>query len=425
MMRIHCLLVLTACAQLMPREVATSPSPAPEQTAARRPHPADEPKQASLPDVPATAAHPTVAWFVARTGEMPGLRLAGTGKATASVALAKSFALDHALYAIAPACLRDHNLTRTAAALARSEPIKDAAGVERARALIPQIKSLSDQELASVKDYSDHANGEIAAKGVAEALGAMGAEAASAYQPGATLDVRALHGWVELLEVCFDDTRPKLIERALAHYHQLLTTGAAPARSANVAVRPVHPGIATYVRVSGERASVAEMADLVAVDVGDTLRGSNVDVTLFVADVAVRDLAPRTLRQCHANAEADAIAKVAPIRNAQTLQKGSSTLMALDGGDGPNHLCIEAAANLAHDSLEAAFDAQTWLHNGINSEPSYARSAFNGWLNVVSGLADLNASAADVQKLRVELLTRAVAKLRTLPRRTETSREPR
>ena len=425
MMRILGVLALTACAQLMPQQGATSSSPAPAQTVARRPAPRDEPKQAPLPDVAATAAHPTVAWFVARTGEVPGLKLGGTGKASPSVALVKGFALDHALYAIAPACLRDYKLTRTAAALAKSEPIKDAAGVERARALITQVKSLSDQELAGVKDFSDHSNGEVAAQRVAEALGAMADEAASAYQPGATLDVRALHGWVDLLEVCFDDTRPKLVERALAHYHHLLVTGASPARSANVAVRPVHPGISTYVRISGERASVAEMAELLAVDVGDTLRGSNVDVTLFVADIAVRELAPKTLRLCHANAEADAIAKIAPIRNAQTLQKGASTLMGLDGGDGPNHLCIDAAQNLAHDSIEAASDAQTWLRDGINSHPSYARSAFSGWLNVVGGLGDLNAPAADIQKLRVELLTRAVAKLRTLPRRTETSREPR
>src|SRR5678816_1874625 len=128
MTRILCLLALSACSVLTRHatsSTARSGSPASAEPVGK-PAPKDEPREAPLPDVPASWAHPTIAWFVAKTGEVPGIAFGGTGKATVTAAQVKDFALEHAMFAIAPACLRDYKLAKTAAAVAKVEPIRDA-----------------------------------------------------------------------------------------------------------------------------------------------------------------------------------------------------------------------------------------------------------------------------------------------------------
>jgi hypothetical protein len=402
---------LSACTLLQPKP-AVEPSPAPDVT----PREAEAPPkpESAEPDAPlgsVESAHPTIAWFVMRVREVPGIALGKTGRARPTAALVRPFLLDRAISTIAPACLRDYKLTKTAAALAKVPPITDASRVETARAAIAQIGPLSNQELVG-KDYSDRANGEGTAQAVTQALDKLAADAATS----TPLDVEALRGWIELLEVCFDSTRPRIVERVLGQYHELLLTGKPPARGATVRVRPVHEAIATYVRVIGEQLSVHEMAELLSVDVGDTRRGTNLAVALFAADVAIRELAVRTLRACGAAPEADRIANVAPVQSSRALTSAATLLMGFDSSEGANRFCIGAGQGAARSAIGAASDAQDYLRQGINSHPSYARSALTGWTEALRGLTDLR---VDTQGLGRDLLARAVTKLRSLPRRTE------
>ena len=65
-----------------------------------------------------------------------------------------------------------------------------------------------------------------------------------------------------MLDVCFDKTRPELIERVLGQYVLLLRTGKPPARTKKLPARHVHPGIAAFVRLHGERAGNSDSLPL-------------------------------------------------------------------------------------------------------------------------------------------------------------------
>lgn len=60
-------------------------------------------------------------------------------------------------------------------------------------------------------------------------------------------------------------------------------------------LRYVHPGIAQLLRLAGDQLPLAEFAALLALDPSDTLRGGNLEVSLFASDLTLRELMPRAL----------------------------------------------------------------------------------------------------------------------------------
>lgn len=378
---------------------------------------------AAMPAVPKSAAHPTEAWFVARTGEIPGFGLGGTGHAEAPPATVMTFVLDAAVADIAPACLRDYQLTRTAGKLAKVGAIEDQAGIDAARAAIAAIAPDAEAELAGA-EFSDHENGLGAAQRAAEALSSIADATALAVDDGnRALGSDALAGWVELLDVCFDATKPAVIERNLGRYHKLLATGKRPARGAKVASRPIHPGLRTLLRLLGEQMPLGDFAALLAIDPSDTLRGKNTDVGLFAADISIRELTVKTLELCDDKPDATKVAKLAAIKSEASYRKALDVAMGLGSTDRED-LCLGMAQNnlgLAIEDVSSQFDYQ---REGINSHPYYARGLFSGWTAFLSGFATLKMPPAEVAELTQDLVSRTVKRLRQLPRRKETSREP-
>lgn len=374
--------------------------------------------------LPETAAHPSIAWLVARIRDVPNVPLGRTAQTRVNALEASSFLTERAIGDIVPSLLRTRHLPRTAEKLARVRPIGDAASFQAAQALVQEAETFARGEVGTIQDYSDHANAEGAAQGSFEVLHAMLADVSSrAQRPPGPIEDAALRPWYTLLDFCNDDTSIELVERGLAHYAKLLQTGRAPARGERVTPRWLHPAIRTYLYIAGERLPLADFAVILGVDATDTLRGRNIDVHLIGAEVALRDLAPRVLDLCNAHAEATALRATRPIRDERTLTAAAELLGSMNDYDNPNRLCVEAASNMT-DPVGEASSAFGYIRQDINSHPYYARGAIVGWISALAFFSERGVPHDQVLALAVGLLTDTVAKLRRMPRRRETTREP-
>ncbi len=421
--------LLTGCPPLVRPQLGPGPRPVPAGSpsasaplASAAPGQAKAPSPApALPVVPKDAAHPMVAWFVAKTGEVPGFALGGLGQAAPPAELVSGFVLERAAVDIAPVCLRNYRLNKTAARLEKISTIHDAASLDAAMKVISEIEKVGEDEAKAMSSYSDQVNSQGAAKQVSEVLRTTVQEVSG---QKTELGASALRGWVSLLEVCFDQDRPAVVDRNLGQLVSLLKTGRAPGRGLRPQLRYVHPGLAQFLRLAGDQLPLAEFAALLALDPSDTLRGGNLEVSLFASDLTMRELTPRALELCGAKDEAAAMAKLGPITSQASLEKAANLLGSFESQDTQRRLCLEAAQNLAHGVFGAAFEAISYQKSRINSHPYYARGAFSGWLQYRRFWATFKVPEAEIAKQTKDLLERTIKKLRQLPPRKETSREP-
>ncbi|MFO0727713.1 MAG: hypothetical protein U1E65_28295 [Myxococcota bacterium] len=421
-MRSLLLLAVTAhaaCPGLVKPTVGPRPDDLPRATTADSAPPSPAaPVAAPTPSVPKEATHPAVAWFIAKTGEVPGLALGGVGTAAPPADVLQGFLLERAAVDIAPACLRERGLNKSAAQLQKITSIHDAASLESAKKTLGTLRSISGAEVQAMTNYSDQANGRDAAEAIATTLDQISSGAPK------DLELKSLAGWAGLLEVCFDKDRPAIVERNLSQLLSLLKTGKAPARGAGGGGRRVHPAIETYLRIAGGQLSVGEYANLLAIDVTDTWRGGNLELELFASDISLRELAPAALERCGAKDEAAQLSKLPPVRSAAQLEQATKLLFSFDGENGPNRWCITGVQNLTHQITSEAYSGLSYQKSGINAHPYYARSAIVGWLRYRQFWADSKLSEPEIAKLTQQLLIKTVTKLRALALRKEPSREP-
>lgn len=427
-------LLATASCELLQQQAGGSAGPAPstseygsaggESPSAQSAEPAALGATSVTTGLPEGAAHPSIAWLIARIRDVPNVPLGDTAHTRVTALEASSFLTERAIGDIVPSLLRTRHLPRTADKLARVRPISDPASFQAAQTVVTEAETFARGELGTIQDYSDHANAEGAAQGSFEVLHAMLADvSARGQRPPSPVEDAALRPWYALLDLCNDDTKIELVERGLAHYARLLRTGRAPARAERVTPRFVHPAIRTYLYIAGERLPLADFAVVLGVDATDTLHGRNIDVNLIGADVALRDLAPRVLDLCNAHTEAGALRATRPIRDERTFIAARDLLGGMSDYDNPNRLCIEAALNTAQSVGETS-EAFSYIRQDINSHPYYARSAIVGWVSTFGFFSEHGVPHDQVVALAVQLLTDTVAKLRRLPRRRETGREP-
>lgn len=430
-----CLIAATGC-ELLQRQSAGSSAPS-GSTSEYGSAGGERPSSGTAADAPAAtptgittglpddAAHPSVAWILARMRDIPNVPLGRTAQTRVTALEASSFLTERAIGDIVPNYFRTRHLPRTADKLARVRPISDPASFQAAQSIVAEAETFAQGELATLQDnYSDHANAEGAARGSFEVLHAMLADvAARAQRPPGPIEDAALRPWYTLLDFCNDDTQTVLLERGLAHYVKLLRTGRAPARTERVTPRLMHPAVRTYLYIAGERLPLGDYAQLLGVDATDTLHGRNVDVALIGADVALRELAPRVLDLCNAHGEATAMRATRPIRDERTFIAARDLLGSMGDYDDPNQQCVNAAQNMSQSVGEAS-DAFGHVRQDINSHPYYARGAIVGWVSTFGFFSERGVPREQVLALAVKLLTETVAKLRRLPRRSETSREP-
>lgn len=388
--------------------------------------PSDVPAVTPVETLPPDAAHPVIARFLARTGEVPGHGFGGTSRTRASALDVQAFATHRAIADIAPAYLRSRHLPSAAAALGRVRPIRDAASFAEARARLDEIRAAAHEEVAGLREYSDRANAggawELTHEVLKSMLDDLGRRAGA---PDAPLADDVLDGWARILDECNDDDVPGLVEKNVVHLAVLLRTGRAPAANQRVAVKHVHPGLATYVRLLGRDLTTAEMAQVLSIDLGDTLRGRNTDVMLFAADRAVRDLAPRILESCGATAEAADLRSTPPIRTEAQLDAALERYADMTHWERNletrHRLCIEAGSAALVDDAHAAFQAE---RGDYNSHPYYARNALASWRQALTSLREFGMPREATLELAMTLLRDAHAALKRMPRRRETSREP-
>ena len=383
----------------------------------------DEAPNAVTTGLPATAAHASLAWFIGRIGDLPDATLGGTAQSKVDGTKALSFVAELAIGDVAPSILRTRHLPKTATALAAVKPITDAASLKVAVTLVSDAKKLAHDELATITSSSDKSNAQTASERTFEALDALlsdlGVRSAAAPAP---IPDRLLSSWVALFEGSNDVTQIELLERDVPLVVTLLKTGVAPKRTTKTAPRWVHPAIRSFL-VKMSSMPLADYAQLLGIDVTDTLRGRNVDVHVLGADVSLRELAPRVLESCKDAEDAAKLRALKPIHDEPSLMAGLEVLGPMTDDTNPKHLCAQAASNSAQPVSEAvtAFD---YLKKKINDHPYYARTAIVGWSGALGELHGAGVDHEELLKLASGYLSGFATKVRAMPRRKETTREP-
>ena len=376
--------------------------------------PKDEDPNKVTTGLPATAAHPSIAWFVERADDVPDVALGATAQTTVDAAKAGGFVAEIAIGNIAASVLKSRHLPKTAAVLAGVQPIVDTKSLAAAKALVATARKTGEQEITTLDEWKSDA--QKYSEWTFEPLEKMLGELENAITTKkAPIRDRMLAPWVEIGK---GDGNAETVTGDLPLYVTLLKTGTAPKRTTKTTTsnaKWIHPSIRYFFRAIASW-PIEDASQILGIDATDTWRGKNTEVAALAADFALRDLAPRILESCGDTIDAAKLRTTKPVKDVATLDV--PTMLRADIDD-VKFACATGVASLA---TSAARDAFRWEKQQINEHPYYARTAINEWPIEVRGMVQ-NGSYAAARVLLMKELQAFVTKLRAMPRRKETTRE--
>ncbi len=208
---------------------------------------------------------------------------------------------------------------------------------------------------------------------------------------------------------------PEQAARELAAFDHFVRTGK-PKAIAAVKRKPVHPALVFYLESVSKHVTAPGQCELLGHDRSDTARGSNVQVFLYAANVAMRTF-PDLLESCKAPKAAELARRARQTKLARP-EDVDRVFEALDplfvDNKSPERFCVQKAAFPLGEAFGATNEAARFARTGINQSVPNAEGALSPLAHIVEQ-AEQTPEGRD--ELARALLVDALAQLRRWKRR--------